>query len=228
MSGVSRRASSRPIVTERPASAAFPAINKTRSLFMRKQIQLGAAALLLGLAAASSAAPTDLVEREQAAREASQAFLQELGGALKQQVEKGGPASAVPVCSEIAPGIASKLSRAHGWQVKRVGTRVRNPMIGTPDVWEQKVLAQFAKRAARGEKFDNMTYSEVVKEPNGQYFRFAKAIGVQPQCVGCHGAKDQLAPQVADTLARDYPHDQATGYKPGELRGAVSIKQPVK
>lgn len=195
---------------------------------MRKEIRLAAAAAMLSVAVASSAAPPDTAEREQAARQASQALLQQLGGALKQQVEKGGPASAVPVCSEIAPGIAGKLSREHGWQVKRVGTRVRNPMIGSPDVWEQKVLANFAKRAARGEKFDDMTYSEVVKEPNGRYFRFAKAIGVQPQCIGCHGAKDQLAPQVADTLARDYPHDQATGYKPGELRGAVSIKQPLR
>lgn len=195
---------------------------------MLKKTQLATAGILLSLAIATSAAATDTAEREQAARQASQAFLQELGGALKQQVEKGGPASAVPVCSEIAPGIASRLSREHGWQVKRVGTRVRNPMIGTPDVWEQEVLAQFAKRAARGEKFDNMTYSEVVKEPNGRYFRFAKAIGVQPQCVGCHGAKDQLAPQVAEALARDYPNDQATGYKPGDLRGAVSIKQPMR
>ncbi len=195
---------------------------------MLKKIQLVATGVLLSLAVASSAATTEMAEREQAARQATQAFLQQLGGALKQQVDKGGPASAVPVCSEIAPGIASKLSRDNGWQVKRVGTRVRNPMIGTPDVWEQKTLTQFAKRAARGEKFDDMTYSEVVKEPNGRYFRFAKAIGVQPQCVGCHGAKDQLAPQVAETLARDYPHDQAIGYKPGELRGAVSIKQPLR
>ncbi len=195
---------------------------------MLKKIQLVVTGVLLSLAVASSAATTEMAEREQAARQATQAFLQQLGGALKQQVDKGGPASAVPVCSEIAPGIASKLSRDNGWQVKRVGTRVRNPMIGTPDVWEQKALAQFAKRAARGERFDDMTYSEVVKEPNGRYFRFAKAIGVQPQCVGCHGAKDQLAPQVAETLARDYPHDQAIGYKPGELRGAVSIKQPLR
>ncbi len=195
---------------------------------MLKKIQLVVTGVLLSLAVASSAATTEIAEREQAARQTTQAFLQQLGGALKQQVDKGGPASAVPVCSEIAPGIASKLSRDNGWQVKRVGTRVRNPMIGTPDVWEQKALTQFAKRAARGERFDDMTYSEVVKEPNGRYFRFAKAIGVQPQCVGCHGAKDQLAPQVAETLARDYPHDQAIGYKPGELRGAVSIKQPLR
>jgi hypothetical protein len=32
----------------------------------------------------------------------------------------------------IVAAIASRLSRESGWQVKRVGTRVRNPLTGSP------------------------------------------------------------------------------------------------
>ena len=61
----------------------------------------------------------------------------------------------------------------------RVGTRVRNPLLGMPDAWEQQVLAEFAERAGKGETFPSMTRSEVVAEPDGQYYRFMKPIALQ-------------------------------------------------
>ncbi len=70
-------------------------------------------------------------------------------------------------------------------------------------------------------------YAEIVAEPNGKYFRFMKAIPVQDQCLVCHGDKNNLQPEVKALLNERYPHDQATGYKVGDLRGAVSIKRPL-
>ncbi len=172
-------------------------------------------------------ADNDISRRETAAREVAAAFIQGLGTALKNEMGKGGPAAAISVCKEIAPDIAGKLSRTHGWRVTRVGTRVRNPMLGLPDVWEQQVLARFVERAGRNESFKDMVYSEVVSEPNGRYYRFMQAIGVQELCLTCHGPKDQIPQSVRDALARHYPADQATGYRLGELRGAISIKQPL-
>lgn len=107
----------------------------------------------------------------------------------------------------------------------RVGTRVRNPLLGMPDAWEQQVLAEFAERAGKGETFPSMTRSEVVAEPDGQYYRFMKPIALQPQCVLCHGPSDQIPEKIRDVLKQQYPFDAATGYKAGELRGAVSIKR---
>jgi hypothetical protein len=43
-------------------------------------------------------------------------------------------------------------------------------------------------------------------------------------CSTCHGT--QLAPDIAAAIARDYPADQATGFEPGQLRGAVSVLWP--
>ncbi|MBH0202364.1 MAG: DUF3365 domain-containing protein [Nitrospira sp.] len=131
----------------------------------------------------------------------------------------------IKVCAELAPEIAGRLSRTHGWRVTRVGTRVRNPLLGMPDAWEQQVLSEFAERAGKGEAFPGMTRSELVTEPGGQYYRFMKAIAVQPQCLLCHGPSDQISDEIRTVLKNQYPFDAATGYKAGELRGAVSIKQ---
>ena len=166
-------------------------------------------------------------DREKAASEAAVTFLNELGAAMKREMAKGGPTEAVKVCADLAPEIAGRLSREHGWRVTRVGTRVRNPLLGMPDAWEQKVLAEFAERAAKGEAFQAMAHSEVVAEPGGQYYRFMKPIVVQPHCVLCHGPVAQIPPAVQDGLRQRYPFDAAVGYAAGDLRGAVSIKQPM-
>ncbi|KPJ95795.1 MAG: hypothetical protein AMJ53_01955 [Gammaproteobacteria bacterium SG8_11] len=170
---------------------------------------------------------SDMDKMKQDAAEATKAFVTQLGGAMKKEMQAGGPVAAVKVCSELAPQITGEISRQKGWKVTRVGTRVRNPMLGTPDTWEQQVLAKFAERASKGESFDTMAFAEVVEEPNGKYFRFMKAIGVQGQCLACHGDKDKIQQEVKDLLNDRYPHDQATGYQAGDLRGAVSIKRPL-
>lgn len=164
---------------------------------------------------------------EQAAQDVAIVFLKELGAAMAHEMTKGGPTEAIKVCAELAPEIAGRLSREYGRRVTRVGTRVRNPLLGMPDAWEQKVLGEFAERAAHGEAFAGMTRSEVVTEPGGQYYRLMKAIAVQPQCLLCHGDREHIPEEIRSVLNRQYPFDAATGYKAGELRGAVSIKQPL-
>ncbi len=167
----------------------------------------------------------DSAERDKAASEVAMGFVKELGAAMTREMTKGGPTEAIKVCAELAPEIAGRLSRERGWRVTRVGTRVRNPLLGMPDAWEQKVLAEFAERARKGEAFPSMTRSEVVMEPDGQYYRFMKPIALQPQCVLCHGPSEQIPEEIRTVLKKQYPFDAATGYKAGELRGAVSIKE---
>jgi len=169
----------------------------------------------------------DIGEREQAAANVTGAFLQELGEAMTSEMKKGGPVEAIKVCAELAPEIANRLSRENGWRVTRVGTRVRNPLLGMPDAWEQKVLEGFAARAAKGEALAGMSHGEVVSEPGGQYYRFMKAIPVQGKCLLCHGTAATIPESIKTILKQHYPFDAATGYQAGDLRGAVSIKQPL-
>jgi hypothetical protein len=177
--------------------------------------------------AISNTGEADVQARVAAAKTVSAEFLKQLGTAMKKEMKAGGPVAAMKVCRDIAPQIADDVSLKNGWKVTRVGTRTRNTMLGLPDAWEQGVLKDFEKRAAQGEKFDSMSYYEVVDEPDGKSLRFMKAIGVAPQCLMCHGAPEQIAEPVRAQLQALYPHDRATGYKPGDLRGAVSIRQPL-
>jgi len=178
--------------------------------------------------AASPGDAADVQARVDAAKATSGAFLQQLGSTMKREMQAGGPAAAMKVCREVAPRAANELSLEKGWKITRVGTRVRNPMLGTPDAWEQQVLLEFERRAAQGEKFAEMTRVEVVEEPSGKSLRFMKAIGVAPQCLVCHGGADQIPDSVRAELDAMYPHDRAVNYRPGDLRGAVSIKQPLE
>lgn len=186
-------------------------------------------ALLAGATFISTGAiaSDDLAAREEAARAASGQFVQKLGGALKAEMQKGGPEQAILVCRDLAPQIAGELSRANGWRVTRVGTRVRNPMLGLADEWESKVLADFAARAAKGEKYPDMSFGEVVDISGAKHYRFMKAIPTQEACLSCHGNVEKIPAGVKTKLAATYPHDRATGYQVGELRGAVSIIQPL-
>lgn len=190
-------------------------------------IQNAALALTLGLSATTSVAADTVEQRTQAAMEVAQSFMMQLGKTMKSTMQKDGPVAAINVCSEQAPKMTADISRNQGWKVTRVSTRVRNPMLGMPDVWEQKVLAQFQARLEQGESLKTMSFSEMVTEPNGRYFRFAKAIGVKPQCLTCHGNKNDIPSTVKQKLHQQYPFDKATNYRVGDLRGAVSIKQPL-
>jgi hypothetical protein len=164
--------------------------------------------------------------REAAAQRTAAGFMQDLLSALKKEMAAGGPSGAVGVCSDLAPSIAGRISRENGWRVTRVSARVRNPLLGMPDQWEQKVLLDFEKRASKGEDIATMSFSEVVSEPGGKFFRYMKAVAIKQPCLACHGTKEQIAPSVRAILRERYPHDAATGYKVGDLRGAISIKEP--
>jgi len=197
-------------------------MTKNRFRFMR--VLAGSVGMLV---MATSIASADQIALAQGASEVATTFLEELGEAMTREMTKGGPIEAIIVCAKLAPDVAGRLSREHGWRVTRVGTRVRNPLLGMPDAWEQKVLAEFSWRAAKGEAFADMAHYEVVSEPAGQYIRFMKPIAIQPKCLFCHGLGDQIPESIRSVLRTRYPFDAATGYKAGELCGAVSIKQPL-
>jgi len=62
-------------------------------------------------------------------------------------------------------------------------------------------------------------------EPTGRFFRYLKALPVGAPCLNCHG--EAIKPEVAAALREHYPADRATGYREGQIRGAVSIKRPL-
>lgn len=181
--------------------------------------------VLTGLAIHGAADADDMSDATAQARQWATQLGQQTGAALKKELAASGPEAAIGVCKQVAPEIAGSISRANGVRVARVSLKVRNAVLGHPDAWEQAVLADFDRRAASGEKPDAMERAEIVSEPAGRYFRYMKAIPVQPMCIACHGAPEALAPAIAEKLAVEYPKDRATGYAPGQIRGAITVKR---
>jgi len=68
-----------------------------------------------------------------------------------------------------------------------------------------------------------------VEKDGKKAFRFIKATEIPPlsktPCLKCHG--ENIDPQVAAKLDKLYPNDMARGYKPGIIRGAFTITQPM-
>lgn len=156
----------------------------------------------------------------------AQNFMTELSAQLKQQIESDGVESAIPVCKNIAPALAAKYSQ-NGALVKRVSNRARNTTQGTPDEWEQKALLEFDSAIKLNPSNSNLEKAELITEPNGRYYRYAKAITVKPLCLNCHGSNNDIKPSVLEVIRQEYPNDIAIGYKVGDLRGAISIKQEI-
>lgn len=195
-----------------------------------KHLGMGMGVLIAGLLATGTAAAAetpDIATMTTEARQVGLPFLRQLVTTLQGEIQARGTEGAVTVCRDLAPRLASEVSQASGWRVTRVGTRTRNALLGGPDAWEQTVLARFAQRQAAGEKLDAMEHAEVIDEPGGRSFRYMKAIGLQSACVACHGGADEVSAGVRAQLQQHYPHDRATGYAPGQLRGALSIRRPL-
>src|SRR5512140_3368307 len=95
---------------------------------------------------ASPAMADDVAKFQDDSHKIVKEMMSQLGSALQKEMASNGPAAAVKVCKDLAPAITSELSRKSGQRVTRVSLKARNPLLGSPDAWEQKVLADFAAR----------------------------------------------------------------------------------
>lgn len=146
-------------------------------------------------------------------------FAGRLQSALKGALSRGDVTAAITTCRDLAPQIASELSRESGARIGRTSTRFRNP-LNAPESWQRPVLMSFA-----GKLSESPEHLLEYFEDGESGARYMKGIPLAPMCATCHGTK--LAPAVAARLKEDYPHDLATGYEVGELRGAFTVDWPL-
>ncbi|MDO9365927.1 MAG: DUF3365 domain-containing protein [Methylotenera sp.] len=158
------------------------------------------------------------------AKKLSAEFVQKLGGILKQQLESSGTESALSVCKDVAPEMSAQYSNDKRI-VKRVSLKPRNSSIGVADEWGANQLKQFDMAAASGKPAAEIEAHAVTDEKDGRWFRYMKAIPTQAMCLQCHGGTDNIQPTVQALLKQLYPNDLAVGYKVGEIRGAISVKE---
>lgn len=181
-----------------------------------------AALLIIGLATGIAAcaqvddqseAPPELLEQSDAL---ANQFQMQLQSALSTALSEAGPVEAIGVCQSAAPAIGQSLSVESGASVRRVARKNRNPGNERSD----EIEALYARLEAS--PLDGAAPRAVHAAIDGKLV-YMRAIPMQEQpCSTCHGT--DLDPAVEAAILAAYPQDRATGFEPGELRGAFLIE----
>lgn len=187
----------------------------------RAGMTLIAVGLLAGCAAPK---PADMSWVPQA-RTVSTSVPPKLLAVLQAEIARGGPEGAIAACRDQAPALARTASQESGWTVRRVSLRNRNPKA-VPDAWERAALEDFDRRAAAKESPATLERAEVVQVDGKPVQRYMRALPTLELCTQCHGTPDKLSPAVVERLKALYPADRATGYRVGEIRGAMTLQRP--
>lgn len=145
-------------------------------------------------------------------------FQSRLQTELRAAIQQQGLAGAVTVCSQIAPAIAAEESAASGARISRIAARNRNPAAKVP----RDVKARYAELAAAPLEAGRPA-SRIWTSGGGNTVTYLRAIPMMGQpCLSCHGA--DIDPQIAARIRTLYPADRATGFAPGDMRGALLIR----
>jgi hypothetical protein len=190
-------------------------------------LPLVALALMLWPRVASSAAfqpePEDpaVGEALAEARRIAGELASTVRGLLVKELRRGGHEAALRACSETAQRVTQEWRERTGNEARRVSLRHRNP-ANAPDAFEQEVLEDLERLKREGHAARER--HAVVEDEGRRVLRYVKPLVTAPVCLNCHGASEGLAPEIRQLLAERYPEDQATGYRTGDVRGAISVK----
>ena len=174
-------------------------------------ILLATSGLLLAACSEPPAPVADTVDPAERGAELLGPFKSDLMQALSSGMQEG-PAAAIRVCSEVAPGIADSLS-VDGVRMGRSSHKLRNPDNVSPD-WLEPLIAAYAAGSSE-------LQPQAVPLADGRT-GYAEPIIVQPLCLTCHGT--ELDPGIAAQIAENYPADQATGFSEGDFRGVFWVE----
>lgn len=179
---------------------------------------------------AVAAAVGDLVARDKArgvAEDAAVRLITALGGKLQDTIKDEGVVAAFGVCADAAQSITAEVSRETGASVRRTALRLRNP-VNRPDEFERRWLEAQEASLAAGQGSQPL-YEVVAGDDGTRELRYLMPLLFPGAvCAQCHGTDSEIPAEVKQLLAERYPEDRATGFLPGDLRGAVSVRVPLR
>jgi len=186
---------------------------------LTKSFTIIALSATLALAAQAPKQNSELKEIAQTGKESSKLLLQTLGKNMKAHMKKGGPMDALSFCSTEAYPLTEKVNKElpEGVTVKRISLKYRSP-ANQPQADEAKVL-----EAMQTLKDANVVLPKhFVEKVDENVYKFYKPLVIKKGvCLKCHG--DIQNKDLKRAISERYPDDKATGYKMGDLRGAVVV-----
>jgi hypothetical protein len=173
------------------------------------------------------ALPGPSVENEvvEVGKEVAAELMRNLKSALVQAMQEGGPPAAIQVCKTKALALTEGTAADYPEiSVKRTSLKARNPK-NRPDSIDEGVLKVLAEIKSTGEELPDYSIREVASSGVPVY-RYYQPILTSAFCLNCHGDTSSMSQEVSNMLKREYPEDQAVGYKSGDLRGVISVEIP--
>jgi hypothetical protein len=152
------------------------------------------------------------------ARSAVMIFQKKLKHELMSAMQSGGLKKAVEVCHSRAPEIAEEISKQTGWEIGRASLKTRNEKNAPSDA-ERAVLGEFEQRKNNGEAISTLEWWQEKEDA----IAYMKAIPMKGMCASCHGSN--VSPSLKQHINQFYPHDMATGFEVGDIRGAFTLKK---
>lgn len=163
-----------------------------------------------------TAAPLTESEKERAAvigAAAAKTLTESLGGQLKAAMANGGPVAAIAVCRQVALPLTHAAGNfVDGVTLRRVTLKARNP-ANEADATDMAVLGAMQAQPE----------PEVAIRRVGETIRYYQPLAIAEVCLKCHGDPATFPKELGAILAEKYPHDAATGYALGDLRGAIRV-----
>jgi len=105
--------------------------------------------------------------------------------------------------------------------LKFTSLKLRNP-DNAPDAADSLAL-QEVKNQLEGGVPPRILVQRIEPPSGGTEWRVYKPLANIRQCGSCHGPTEQLAPELRDAIAKNYPKDEANGYQVGEWRGLIRV-----
>jgi len=154
---------------------------------------------------------------------AAAALRQGLVTRLTAAMEEGGPVGAIDFCSTEAIPLTQVIQSGlhEGLTLKRTSFRYRNP-ANAPDEADEAALLHF-ELSLQTLPEPPSSFTQRVSDEEVRYY---EPLLVGEFCLQCHGAPEQLDPQVRAVLTEKYPGDLATGYSAGDFRGLIRVSIP--
>lgn len=151
------------------------------------------------------------------AEELSSSLKKSLMTEVSKKINQSGAVEAVPYCHANVKAIAKSAASSYldKYTFGRTSHKIRNKG-NTPEEWMIPYLEKF-KTTKPGEM------ASAIHVLNDGKRVYLEPLYVQPMCLSCHG--ESVSPEVKERITKLYPGDQATGFKAGEFRGILWVKE---
>ncbi len=165
----------------------------------------------------------EIADAARIGKKASAELLKTLGGNLKKHLKAGGPAEALDFCANNAYSLTEKVSDTFGKSVsvKRISLRYRNPLNAPADAKEKAVLEALETMNENGVVLPR----GIVQDLGNGVYKYYRPLKINKGvCLKCHGDLTKTNPDFARAIRKIYPDDRATGFRMGDLRGAIVVE----